>query len=470
MPLRRGVVAVGLLILAGSAPSPVAAQPQPPASREVFETVVELIRSGDADLLPVALEKVRSGLKGEAFTRELAEEVLPSLNKPQDKATLLAALADRADKAALPAIMAIAEGPADATVRAAAIRGVAALGGADEVPFLIGLLSSDATTSKAASGALVAIRAADVSAPLRAALADQDRPGPERLALVGILAERRESSALEGLLTAAIDENAEIRAAAIKALGTLGGPEQVPGMIDGVLAAQSGAERIGAERALVGVCTQHREKEKAAAALLERFEAADPAVQEALLPTLARVGGPAVLRIVERLIASPASRERAMGLAALARWPDASVKDQLLELIRTASDGAERELLLGGLIRIAPLPDNTLDPAEKLALVEQAMELCTRDEDRRRLLERSSAIRTVETLRYLLPFLDQPALAESACLSVVELAHHRTLRDGHKDEFIKALDRVLATTTNAEVIDRAGRYKLGKTWERKKAQ
>ena len=31
-----------------------------------------------------------------------------------------------------------------------------------------------------------------------------------------------------------------------------------------------------------------------------------------------------------------------------------------------------------------------------------------------------------------------------------------------------ALDKVLATTKNAEIADRAQRYKLGKTWERKK--
>jgi hypothetical protein len=51
---------------------------------------------------------------------------------------------------------------------------------------------------------------------------------------------------------------------------------------------------------------------------------------------------------------------------------------------------------------------------------------------------------------------------------VVELAHHRSLRDANKDEFTKALDKVLATTKNEELVDRANRYKQGQTWERKK--
>jgi hypothetical protein len=72
----------------------------------------------------------------------------------------------------------------------------------------------------------------------------------------------------------------------------------------------------------------------------------------------------------------------------------------------------------------------------------------------------------VETLRFLLPFLDQPELAQQACLSVVELAHHRGLREPNKAEFDPALDKVIATSTDAVVIDRAQRYKRNQTWVR----
>ena len=96
------------------------------------------------------------------------------------------------------------------------------------------------------------------------------------------------------------------------------------------------------------------------------------------------------------------------------------------------------------------------------------MTLCQRDEDRKRVLERANAIRTIDTLRFVMPYLDDPKLAEPACQSVVELAHHRNLRDAHKDEFVKALDKVLGTTKNPELVERAERYKQGQTWERKK--
>ena len=314
----------------------------------------------------------------------------------------------------------------------------------------------------------MAIRSDIVSPRLVIALGDKARSGPQRVAIVGILSERRETAALPALVDAAVDADAEVRAAAITVLGAMGGPEQIPGMVAGLLAARTDAERSDADRAIVQVCKEHRSKDLAAAALLDRFRAADPAAREVLLPTLARVGGPAVLEIVDGLIASPDAADRKLGLVALARWPDATVKDRLLHLVAQVSTEEERDMLLGGLIRIAPLPNNSLDPAGKLALVEQTMALCRRDQDRGKLLERASAIRTVETLRYVLPYVDQPALAESACQSIVELAHQRKLRDGNKDEFMTALDKVLAATKNEEVADRAQRYKLGKTWERKK--
>ena len=77
---------------------------------------------------------------------------------------------------------------------------------------------------------------------------------------------------------------------------------------------------------------------------------------------------------------------------------------------------------------------------------------------------RAAAIRIPETLRFLLPFLDQPAYAQPACQSVVELAHHRDLREPNKAEFDQALDKVIQVSKDATVIDRAKRYQKGQTW------
>ena len=66
----------------------------------------------------------------------------------------------------------------------------------------------------------------------------------------------------------------------------------------------------------------------------------------------------------------------------------------------------------------------------------------------------------------MLPYVDQSQFAKVACETIVELAHHREIRDPNKAEFDKALDKVIATSKDAVVIDRANRYKRGETWSK----
>ena len=44
--------------------------------------------------------------------------------------------------------------------------------------------------------------------------------------------------------------------------------------------------------------------------------------------------------------------------------------------------------------------------------------------------------------------------------------HHREIRDPHKAEFDAALDKVIRTSKDPVVVDRAGRYQRGETWVR----
>ncbi len=85
--------------------------------------------------------------------------------------------------------------------------------------------------------------------------------------------------------------------------------------------------------------------------------------------------------------------------------------------------------------------------------------MCSKDSERNQVLKRRQPIRTIETLRFVVPFLDQPALAAQAQEAVVELAHHRNLREPNKRSLAKILDRVQAESKDEIVRDRAQRYK-----------
>ena len=452
-----------LPLLAG--PGAVAAAGNP----ELVPMVVAMLGDADPEVRAIALDRVRYGVQGEGAKAEAATSqfasIITNLPPPQ-QAALVRALAERGDRAAIPAITALLLSSKEADNRVAAIRALGSLGSGVEVAILKQSLAAGDPERSGARQALTILRGDDATKQIVEA-AKFGEPGLRPL-FIDILADRRSRSALPDLLVMAVDADAGVRQAAMRALGRLGGPEQIDGLVKGLLAAPAGEERAAAERAVVAVCMQNPGREKAAEAFLARFEASPEADREPLLPTLGRIGGPGALAIIDRLVADADTAKRQFGLKALTRWPDATVADRLLRLLGSSQDPAERDAILAALIRIAPLPDNNLNDQQKLELLKKTMGLCQKNEDRAKVLERANAIRTIETFRFILPYLDDPALAEPACKSVVELAHHQKLRDSSKDEFVKALDKVIATTKNSELVERANRYKEGKTWERKK--
>ncbi|MGD9648932.1 MAG: HEAT repeat domain-containing protein, partial [Pirellulales bacterium] len=397
-------------------------------------------------------------------TRQVAARV-PAL-APAAQVGLHSALAERGDPVAKPAVLDLLHSTRDKEVRVAAIAALGSLGDIDDVAVLLSLLSSvEADDQAAARASLVRLRGEEVPAAIAARLKSAD--AALSAMLLDVLATRRAVGTVPAILEAATRDDPAVRSAAMKALGELATPEHLPGLVRGLLKAAPGGEREAAERCVVQVCSRVDDEQNRAKPLLAILESLSPAERVILLPTLGRVGGAASLPVVEAAIADPDSARHQAGLRALCNWPAASVAQRLIELWASETDVATRQMILSALIRVAPLPDQRPDD-ERLALVKQVMEMCSRDEDRRLLLKRASAIRTIDTLRFLLPYLEQSDYAQQACESIVELAHHRGLREPNKQEFDRALDQVLAKSGDATVRERARRYKNGQTWVRPK--
>ncbi|MGA2067416.1 MAG: HEAT repeat domain-containing protein [Thermoguttaceae bacterium] len=426
------------------------------AGEEVVQTVIGLVSDQDKDLRAVGLQQVRDDAKGAAATRQFAG-LLPRLS-PDGQAALLGALADRGDKAARPAVLRMLASREEA-VRLAAIRAMGPLGEASDVPLLVPSLAA-AAEKAAARESLRRMPGLAVGAAILAEL--KSSPPGTRTELIQVLAARLALDCVAGILPAAMDADARVRQAAMAALGQLAGPEHIPAMLQGVLRAEAGPEREAAEKAVMFVSNRIADPLKRADPLLAAWAKLDTDQQEALLPTLGRVGGPATLQIVEAAIADSQPKRHEAGLCALWNWPDASVARRLLWLAQSPGSPAHRLAALRALIRVAPLRDQRSD-AQRLDLLKKAMTLATRDEERNRVLDRCKAVRTIESLRFVAPSMEQPALAQQACLTVVELAHHRELREPNKAEFDRALDAVLRISRDEDVLDRAQRYKKGQT-------
>jgi HEAT repeat protein len=428
---------------------------------ELIELVVKLLADEDKDLRALALEQVRSEAKGERATKQFAAQ-LPTL-PPETQVGLLRALADRADRAARGAVLDRLNSD-DEAVRVAAIDAVALLGEPADAERLLKFLAEGSTGERAAARkSLERLPGAPVSAAVAEAMTAAE--SSRRVVLIEILATRRAFDTTGSLRVAAVDGDAAVRAAAMEALGQLAGPDDISAMVQGVLKASRGAERAAAEKAVMFACARIQPPDERATALLAAINTLSADDRLTMLSTLGRVGGPAALAVVEKAIGSSDAKQHAAGLGAIANWPDASIVPRLIELAQQDQHEAHRITALRALIRVAALPDERSD-LQRLELLQQAMSMCQRDAERNLVIQRAQAIRTVETLRYLVPYLDRPAYAQQACETIVELAHHRDLREPNKEEFHQALDKVIQISKDRTVVDRANRYKNNQTWVR----
>jgi hypothetical protein len=431
---------------------------------DLAELVGELLRDPDKEMRALGLEQIRAEAPGAELTQRFAA-LLPQLDEAGQTA-LLGALAARGDAAAKPAIRELLEASERPSVRGAAAEALGRLGDVSDCDRLIELLGTgDESQRAAARGALVQLRGSAVGDAIAAASAEA--AVDVRVTLIEILAERRAAGVAATLLAGAVDRQPEVRGASMAALAALADGDQLAGMLRGVLAAAEGPERTTAEKAVMRACERLNAAEDRSAPLLRALVDFPLEERRTLLPAVGRVGGASARAAIEAAIDDADPEMHAAGVRALTNWPDATAAARLLELVAHDPDEQHRIAALRAVLRIAPVADGRTD-AEKLALLREAIVLCQRDEERLLGLQRAAAIRSPATLEWAATYLDDPACAQEACLTIVELAHHRNLRESSKDAFDAALRRVLEISRDEVVRERARRYLANQTWVRPK--
>ena len=179
-----------------------------------------------------------------------------------------------------------------------------------------------------------------------------------------------------------------------------------------------------------------------------------------LFPLLGRIGGPKALEAIHEGMKSEKGEIQDAAVRALSNWPDAGVADELLTLAQSSPNESHRTWALRAYVRVIALPTDR--PArESLDMFNKAMDLARGDDEKRLVIGRVATVRLVETLRWVVPYLDDEALAQQACRTVVELAHHRELREPNQGEFDPALKKVIQTCRDPGLVDRAKRYLEG---------
>lgn len=333
------------------------------------------------------------------------------------------------------------------------------IGDPSAIPLLVDVLGGGESVADAARDALLQLPRAEVGAALLAAL--DERPA-QRGRVIDLLGRMTYYEAIDPLIELAAEDDPETYTLALQGLRTIADPDQhdVPRLVKLLLRSRPGRHADEVERTILVVCEKLPPGADRAALVLESLRDVPESDVPKYLPLLGRLGGAEARRRIDAGLAhaDPAVREAAV--RALCNWPDAAVADRLLAIARDDENRTYRRWALRAFVRVVSLKSDRPE-AETLAMLQEAMRLAEHDEDRGLVLERAGNVRTMEAVEWIASYLDNSALAQAACGGLVELAHHRFLRQPNMDRFRPILKRVAAIADDSSVAERAARYEQG---------
>ena len=414
--------------------------------------LLEQLRSPDKALYWLGLRVARE-LPGPEATEALVAELGKAAAERQP--LLFLALADRGDPKAMPAILAAAKSGPKA-LRLVALAALERIGDASCVPVILdAALDADPDLAKAAKAALANLPGRDVDADLSSRLAQAQ--GKTRQVLIELAGSRRIAAALPAMVDGAADADAAVRAAAVEALGALGGEKQVPDLVKAVQKAQDAKEQSAIEKALMAVCA--RVGAASVPSLTPLVQSGESAVRCIALHALAVAGGPDALAAVKAALGDKEDAVQDEAARALSTWPnkwpeDAAVAEPLLALAKGGKKPAHQILALRGYFQYIQGTKKLADD-ERLAKLDDVLPLVKGAEEKRLAVSALGSIGAAGALEKLVAFAADAPVAEEACSAIIALAGRGDLKGISKDQRQKALQAVIETSKNGRTRQKA---------------
>ena len=348
----------------------------------------------------------------------------------------------------------------DETLRNAGILAVGTLGGDSEIVFLLehARSGSNAELAKVAISRMSGQRIDDVLTEIARSEKDAGK-----LAIIADILNRRFNSGMRTeLLAKASAADTPNRLELLQAAEPMSSRADVPAFVKAWALITDRGQKDRAEQIIARLSGQTSQANGDASLALEAMGSNWDT--PAGLSLLGRIGDPSTLEKI---------RTSKNAVHAFRNWPNAgpntSVANDLLVFARgEGNPDDERLAALRAFIRVISLPPTEgrrggggsgITDVQRVERLAEAYELAKRVEEKRYIIERVGTIRVVESLRFVMKYIDDPELQERACWAVLELAHQTFLRNSARAEFNAALDKVLAVTTNNDYRNRANGYK-----------
>lgn len=420
--------------------------------KERADTILAWIGSSDADRQAIAMSRLATLPDADLDRLAARLSALPVTTQ----LGLIEVMAARKGNAVLPFAMSLAGGDKP-ELRLAGIHLLGQLGDVSTVPLLVNCLADGGKTAEAARRSLCRLPREAVAKAMLDAIAK--RPETRRSA-IAVLTDLKYYEAIDPLVAIASQDSPAAYEPALEALRGIADPDDADlSRLLKLWSTVKGKHRDEVERTIFLVCQKLPDaanRDKPVLAILAKGDASE---MPKCLPLLGRFGGPRVRELIEKSLADNSPEIKELGFIGLCNWPNAEVAEQLWT-IATGGDKALQQQALRAYVRVVTVKSDR-PPADTLAMLQKAMKEAKTVEDQQWVLHRAAAVRILETVEWLAGYLDDPNLNQTACQSIVELAHHRFLRHPNMNRFGPILEKVARTSKDASVVSRANKYRLG---------
>ncbi len=406
-----------------------------------FDDLKAAVKSESNEVRAAALT-IAAALPGEAVTKRWVGEYNGA--EPAVRVQILQILQKRGDKAGWPAVEQGLKDN-DKSVRVAAA-GAAVIGGKDALPGLIASLSKEPKDNDeeqaAAKMSLARLKGDGINAGIADAL--KGAGVHLRKALITAIADRAALEHLSILTEATKDADAGIRAVAFDALGFLGDTKTLPPLIDSACNAPTDADRGPAEKAVASIAAR-KENSAGAIRMIEAALKSAPAKgKQAMLRVLGRIGGPEALSVLKPSLQDPEADVVDTAARELANWPDTSALETQFAVAKETKVLPHHVFNIGGYVRL--LGTLKRPTGEMLTLYKDALEICRRPDEKKKVIAGLQNVKSVDALKFLEPMLQDSAVKNEALGAYFNIA--KELVRSNKNAAADALKKVVELSTD----------------------
>ncbi|MGN6133591.1 MAG: HEAT repeat domain-containing protein [Aureliella sp.] len=372
---------------------------------EGLPLLLEQLRSSDLAFQRLGLTVARE-LTGKEVTEALAKEVRSAT--PKLAPLLLISLADRGDRAALPAVLVAAKNGQPATQIAAA-EVLLSLGDVQSLPVLIELaLATNKDVADAAQATLAALPGKEVDQEIVTKL---DSASGQTLPLLIELVGQRRIAAVAALRKLVDSNDAAVRHAALAALGETVEAKDLQLLIDRLTGKGIAADAAVSQQALRAAAVRMAAREACAQQLANAMSGQSTEVKNRLLEILGEVGGSNALAAMRAAAVGNDPQLRDTASRLLGSWFDVDAGPVLLELAQMPGNQFNVRALRG-YIRLAR--QFTMSDQQRAQMCRNAMQATDRTAEQQLVLEVMQRYPSPEMLKVAKEVKPNPQLADEA--------------------------------------------------------